>query len=358
MTFEEMMRQMLASIPEDVDKREDKSLIWHTLGPSAALMAETWAYGDNIHDGSIPDNEKCAGAVLTRKCGEHGVNRYPATSALRRGTFADFGGNPATINLGEQFTAESVVYAAAERISAGEYRMQCREDGIIGNIYFGPILPLDSRHQLGTATLGDVLVPGEEEETDEALRARFYIEVNALPFGGNVDQYTKWVLDIPGVGNTKIFPTPNNQGGRVHIVIVDPENKPISTEFMTTLQELIDPAPHGKGMGTAPIGHRVTISTVEELQIDVATVVQLVSGFALASVLVDIKEALTSYLARLSFVDNTVRVAHVEAAVLSVSGVKDIAGTTLCGLGANITLNQWFDSYQVPTLGELAITEG
>lgn len=80
MTFDEIMELMLSRVPDDVDKREDKSLIWHTLSPVAATAAELMAYGDNINNASIPDNEMCSGSVLTRKCAEHGVNRHPASS--------------------------------------------------------------------------------------------------------------------------------------------------------------------------------------------------------------------------------------------------------------------------------------
>lgn len=357
MTFDEIMELMLARVPDDVDKREG-GVIWHAVSPVAAMVAELWAYGDNIHNSTIPDNEMAAGSVLTRKCAEHGVNRYPATKAVRRGIFEAFNGQPANVGLGELFAAESITYAVVDRLRAGEYRLECTQPGIVGNGYFGPVLPLDSSHQLGTATLGDVLVPGEEEEPDEALRTRFYIEVNALPFGGNVDQYRKWVMDIPGVGNAKIFPTPNGQGGRVHIVVVGPDNGPLASDFLSDIQEILDPEPHGEGLGTAPIGHRVSVSTVEEVIVDVASSVLLKSGYSLASVVADAREALTSYLADLSFVDNVVRVAHVEAAILAAPGVRDIAGTTLNGSAANITLAQRFDCYEVPVIGSLSLTEG
>ncbi len=357
MTFNEIMELMLSRVPDDVDKR-DGSIIWHAISPVAAMVAELWAYGDNIHNSSIPDNAMCSGSVLTRKCAEHGVNRYPSTKAIRRGIFEDFNGQPAHVNIGEQFAAEGINYVVIDRIVSGEYKVQCEEPGIVGNNYFGPILPLDSGHQLGTATLSDVLVSGEEEETDEELRVRFYIEVNALPFGGNVYQYRKWVLDIPGVGNTKIFPTPNGQGGRVHIVIVDPNNRPISPEFITMLQEQIDPEPHGQGLGTAPIGHRVSISTVQEVTVYVAASVLLKTGYSLASVRADAKEVIRRYLAELSFIDNIVRVARVEAAILAVEGVRDIAATTLNGIASNITLAQQFDQYEVPVLGDLMLMEG
>lgn len=356
MTFDEIMEVMLTRVPDDVDKREG-SVIWHAVSPVAAMVAELWAYGDNIHNATIPDNEMSAGSVLTRKCAEHGVNRYLATKAVRRGIFEDFNGQNANISVGDAFTAESLTYRVIGKLRASEYKLECTEPGIIGNSYFGPILPLDTSHQLGTATLADVLVPGEDEETDDALRIRFYIEVNSLPFGGNVDQYRKWVMDIPGIGNTKIFPTPNGQGGRVHIVVVGPNNETLADDFLLDIQQLLDPEPHGEGLGTAPIGHRVTVSTVSEVFIDISSAVLLESGYSLSSVQADAAEAISKYLADLSFVDDVVRVAHVEAAILSIAGVRDISFTALNGNSENIVLAQQYDNYEVPISGSLTLTE-
>jgi uncharacterized phage protein gp47/JayE len=356
-TFEEIMERMMAMVPDDIDKREDKSLIWHTLSPVAAMMAEAWIYGDNIHNSSIPDNEMCAGSVLTRKCAEHGVNRQLASRSVRLGIFADSGGSPADVDIGDTFVAESIVYTAIYRKEAGQYALECAQAGIIGNQYFGPVLPLETARQLGAATLGDVLTPGENEETDEALRLRFYVEVNALPYGGNIDQYLKWVKDIPGVGDAKIFPVPKDQGGRVHIVIAGPDNSAVSSDFISQLKEMIDPEPHANGKGVAPIGHWVTISTVTEKRIDVSSSVLLKSGYSLAAARSEVEEVLKAYFSGFSFEEATVRVSRVESGILSANGVADYFSTALNGQDANIQLNKSYNIFEVPVLGALTLTE-
>jgi uncharacterized phage protein gp47/JayE len=351
------MERLMSLVPNDIDKREDKSLIWHTLSPVAAMLAEAWVYGENIHNSSIPDNEMCAGSILTRKCAEHGVNRHPASKAVRLGIFTDSKGLPAAVDIGDKFVAESIVYIVLYQKEAGQYALECEQSGIVGNQYFGPLLPLETTRQLGAATLGEVMTPGEDEETDEALRMRFYIEVNALPYGGNIDQYLKWVKDIPGVGDAKIFPVPNDQGGRVHIVIAGPNNSAVSSDFIAQLQEMIDPLPHAHGIGVAPIGHWVTISTVTEKRIDVSSSVLLKSGYSLASARAEVEDALKAYFAGFSFEDATVRVSHVESAILSASGVADYFSTKLNGQEANILLNKSYEIYELPALGELSLTE-
>ncbi|KHF26833.1 Baseplate J-like protein [Anoxybacillus sp. BCO1] len=55
--------------------------------------------------------------------------------------------------------------------------MQAETLGSIGNQDFGSLLPIEPIEGLGTATLADVLIPGENEENDESLRKRFLQKV-------------------------------------------------------------------------------------------------------------------------------------------------------------------------------------
>ena len=356
MSFEEIMEDMLSRVPDSIDKREG-GIIYTAIAPVAAMVAEMFFYSGNIRNATIPDTSACAGDDLTRKCAEHGVNRYPASNAVRLGLFTDFSDQPAEVEIGSRFAAEGLAYSVTERITAGRYKLRCEQSGMIGNNYFGAVLPLDSTHLLGTAILDHILIPGEEEETDEALRTRFYIVVNAEPYGGNLAHYEQWILAIPGVGNVKIFPTPNNRGGKVHCVIVDPDNRPCSETMIQELQEMIDPYPHGLGLGIAPIGHDVTVSTVDEAVIHVAATLQLKANFTIANVLPDIQAAIKKYMAELAFVDNVVRIAFIEAAMLGVEGVRDISLVSLNGNAQNISLSNSFDNYQIPVLGELHLSE-
>ena len=355
-TAEQIIKEAFDRIPDDLSKREG-DILYLAIAPIAQQMEELYYFMEMIRDTTIPDTSICAGDNLTRKCAEHGVNRYPATKAIRHGVFRDFNGSPVDIAIGSRYGADGLSYITTERISSGEYRLECETPGIIGNNYFGPVLPLDLTHQLGTAVLAEVLIPGEDEETDETLRERFYIEVNAQPYGGNIDQYKKWVLAISGVGNVRVFPTPNNQGGRVHLVIVAPENKPASTELIEAVEQTIDPQPYkGKGLGLAPINHYVTVSSVAEAPINVSSEITLAEGFSVPSILSDVQKAITEYLAKLSFEDNVVRVALIEATILAVNGVRDIKNTMLNGAANNIYLPEQYNNYQVPVLGDVTLT--
>lgn len=357
--FDEIMNELLNNIPENlknqVDTREG-SLIYTALAPVAAQLVEQQFYADNVQNATMPDT--ALGDDLTRRCAEHGVNRYPASSAIRKGAFtAASDGSPMDVPIGSLFGADGITYKVTARTAAGAYELECQQTGIIGNSYFGAILPINNITGIGTATLSDVLTAGEEEESDDELRARFYKEINEQPYGGNIADYEQQILKIPGVGGVRVFPTPGNQGGKVQCVIVDPDNKPASSTLISTVQNIIDPEPHAKGYGLAPIGHYVTISTVSELTINVAVTVALRAGVEISGVQSSIETVIKEYLASLAFKDDVVRTARIEAAVLNIEGIADISATQLNGSSGNITLSSEFDNYQVPAIGSVTISE-
>jgi uncharacterized phage protein gp47/JayE len=357
-TFDDFMQEMLNNIPDNlknqVDIREG-SIIYTALAPVAAQLVEQQFYADNIQDATMPDT--ALGDDLTRRCAEHGVNRYAATNAIRKGAFTDESGGPMDVPIGTKFGADSIAYTVINKISSGIYRLQCQQAGVVGNSYFGVLLPIDNIAGLGTATLSEVLTAGEEEESDDELRTRFYKEINEQPFGGNVADYEQQILKIPGVGAVKVFPTPNDEGGKVQCVIVAPENKPASESLIQAVQNVIDPEPHGQGYGIAPIGHCVTISTVTEFPVNISVSLALETGVDIAGIQAPVETTVQKYLESLAFSDSIIRTARVEAAILAVSGVADVSNTLLNGNAGNITLSSAFDDYQIPVEGSVAITE-
>lgn len=356
--FEDFMREMLDNIPGDlknqVDTREG-SIIYTALAPVAAQLVEQQFYADNVQNTTMPDT--ALGDDLTRRCAEHGINRYAATSAIRKGLFTGADGSPMEVSTGSKLGANGIAYTVIEKISSGIYRLQCQRVGIVGNSYFGALLPIDNIPGLGTATLSEILTAGEEEESDEELRARFYKEINEQPFGGNISDYEQRILKISGIGAVKVFPTPNDEGGKVHCVIVAPENKPASVSLIQTVQDTIDPEPHGKGYGLAPIGHHVTVSTVSEISINVSATLALKDGVELSEIQTSVEDAIREYLVSLAFQDSVVRTARIESAILSVNGVADLSNTLLNGSAGNITLSANFDNYQIPIAGSVVLTE-
>lgn len=352
-TYNEILGEMLARVPDDIDKREG-SLIYTALAPIAYMLCEQQFYDDGITDSTMPDT--ATGLLQTRLYTSLGVNRRAATNAVRLGLFEPAG---AAIAIGSRFGAAGVYYTVTGPAQGG-YQITCETAGIIGNQYFGEILPLDNRNpDITSATLADVLIAGEDAEDDESYRTRFYAEMQSTPFGGNIAQYEQQIKAIAGVGDVVVFPTPDNAGGTVCCMIVDPDGQPVSGTLLATVQEAIDPTPQGKGYGLAPIDHTVTIATPSVAQLTVSATVTVDTGYTLASLEPLIRAAIDDYFAAgVGFRGSIVRVARIETAILSVEGVIDVAGLMLNGADTNMTLPKLYNDYQVPALGTLNLTEG
>lgn len=352
-TYEVILQRMLDRVSNDVDKRAG-SVIWDALAPAAAELAQMYIELDVNYNLSFVDT--ATGDELTRKCAEFGVNREPATKARRKGLFYASGDVPLDVPVGSRFSINDVNYVAISKIVTGQWTLECEQTGIIGNQEFGALLPIDYVNNLARAELTDVLVPGEDEETDDALRARYYEVVNEPAFGGNISDYKQFINAIDGVGATKVFPTWQG-GGTVKCTIIGADWNPPSTALITDVQTKVDPVVNsGKGYGTAPIGHTVTITGVTALTINVSTTVTLEAGTTAGQVQGPIEDAIDAYLLGLRKSWSTqdqiiVRVALIEAAILNVPGVIDVANTTLNGSAANITLG----TEEAPNLGTVVI---
>ena len=217
-----------------------------------------------------------------------------------------------------------------------------------------------------TATLSDLLVPGRDAETDDALRDRYLLTINDKPFGGNIAQYGAEMKSIEGVGEIQLYPVWNG-GSSVKISVVDSEFNKISNDFVNTLQNLIDPTPQGIGLGMAPIGHTVTITTPTEVAINIESTVVLNSGYTLGQVTPLIRAAIEAYLLNLredwgkpDDLNNyslAVYIARINAAALGVAGVANITGTTINGLASDLVLTQNATTQELPVLGTVVINE-
>ena len=87
------------------------------------------------------------------------------------------------------------MYAAVERISAGQYVLECEMAGAEGKEYTGTLLPIDYIAGLTTAGLTKLLVPGEDEETDQALYDRYQDKVSRPVTSANKYQYELWARE-------------------------------------------------------------------------------------------------------------------------------------------------------------------
>lgn len=349
--YETILERMLNNISDNIDKREG-SIIYDAIAPAALELAEmytTLKYGfDLIFVDTAVDE------YLDRIVNQAGITRYGATKAIRKGVFKDSNNIPIDIPLGSRFTIGELVYKAIKKISTGEYEMECENAGIIGNSISGVLIPIDYIQDLATAELDVILIPGEDEESDDELRERYVENVTSPAFAGNITDYRMTVKSIEGVGDLKVIPVWNG-GGTVKLILLDSTYNTPSNVLIEQVQEKVFPN-NSENIGIAPIGHDVTVIGAKAITININTKITLQDNYTLDSIKNDIKESVENYLLDLRKKWATtesiiVRVSQIETRILGVEGILDIENTSINSQQGNLQLN--FD--EIPILGKVVI---
>lgn len=349
MTFDIIMQRMLARIPDDMDRREG-SVIWDAMAPAAAELELAYLELDNMLNEAFADT--ASRDFLIRRCAERGITVLPATYAIVKGEFL-----PIDLDvLGKRFNYDDLNFVATEKIADGVYKLQCESPGVDGNRAFGNLIPIEYIPGLTSVLITELLIPGEDEEDTEALRDRYYQSFEDKAFGGNKQDYLDKTNAISGVGATKVTRIWDGPG-TVKLTIIDSLYDKASVVLIQAVQDIIDPLQDAKGDGLAPVGHIVTVDTVQDVTVDIATVIEFDSGITFEAKAAEIEAAMELYLLELrqdwaNQANLIVRIAHIETRILAITGIADIRDTKINGVASNLTL----DGHQVPVLG--VITNG
>ncbi|MEA4831563.1 MAG: baseplate J/gp47 family protein [Oscillospiraceae bacterium] len=336
MTYDVILKRMLDRVPGTFDKREG-SIIYDALAPAAIELTLVYIQMDMILNESFGDT--ASREYLIRRASERGIETEPATNAILKGEFT-----PTNIDmLNARFNLNQLNYVVTELISSGIYKVQCESTGIIGNQSFGDMIPIDYIEGLESAKLTEVLIPGEDEESTDSLRERYFNSFKSQAFGGNKHDYIEKTLALDGVGGVKIYPVWNG-GGTVKVVILNSEFQIPSTALVNAVQTALDPVPNnGLGLGIAPIGHVVTVAGVTSSTINIVTEITYQNGWSWTDVKSYAEAAVDAYFKELSqaWDDNDAliaRISQIETRFLDLPGIVDIANTTLNGAAQNLTL--------------------
>lgn len=376
-TYEYILTEALSKVPDNVDKREG-SIIRDALSPCCYEAAKHILYlADIIEQTYI---ETANGLWLDGRVIEGGITRDPATYAKKLGVFKTQLDEPCQISIGQSFstvgdtilnyTAVQVYTNEDGDVVPGSYVMQCNTVGSVGNSYIGRIVPNDYIEKLVSAEITTLLYPGEEEESDDSLRERFLANLMKTAFGGNIAQYRQWAKEIPGIGGVQVYPVWAG-GGTVKLSIIDTDYNFCSSEFCQTILEKFDPensgGETGLGLGIAPIGHKVTVSTPLPRTINVSGKITLLPGYKLETLMPGIKATLENYLLSLRKAwensDNennysvTVYLGRINFAILNVKGVSSAYELKLNETDTDIKLTETSSLQEIPVLGTVSLDE-
>lgn len=341
-TYESILKRMLSKIPSSVDKREG-SIIYDALAPAAAELQLMYIELDVILVETFGDT--ASREYLIRRASERGIKPVDASYAVLKGVF------DIDIPINSRFSCNDLNYIATEKITDGKYKLQCETIGVIGNKNFGLLIPIDYIDGLGTAELTELLIPGENEEDTESLRTRYFASFDTKAYGGNVQDYLDKTNGVSGVGATKVTPVWNG-GGTVKLTIINSEFSKASDVLIETVQNIIDPTQDATGIGIAPIGHVVTVNTVDEVQVSIITSITFDTGYSFDTKEQEIIDVIESYLYDIrkeweNQTNSVVRIAQIESNILKIVGIIDITGTKINGSTSNLALTM----YQIPVMG-------
>lgn len=370
-TYQNLRQEMLDRVPDTYDKR-DTAPIPTAISPAAYALAGFYLSLDQVQRSAFI--QTAVGESLDMLAVIGGLTRYPASAAVRLGVFN------ASVPIGARFSTingtNSINFAvtAAATVSEPEegftyYQLTAETAGTIGNEYTGPILPITTIPGLTSAQITDILVPGDDTETDDAFRERLIEALNNRPFGGNIADYRQNVLAIDGVGGVQVYPTWNG-GGTVKLSVLGADFLPASPTLVENVQNAIDPPPNqGLGLGLAPIGAKVTVAAPTELTVNVSATLMLAAGYAIGQVQEPVEQAIEAYLlsVRQEWDTNTsstavsyaadVYVARITAAIVGVTGVVNATNVQLNGGTADLILTETGETQQVPVIGTVTLSE-
>lgn len=378
-TFEKIMDRMLANeVLANVDKRVG-SIAYDSIAPCALELANAYVIIDVLQEQTYLLT--ATGSNLDKRVYDYGISRNQATQALRIGSFkkyqldgngqvvTDENGEPVLVDMeipvGSRFGVPDDTETTFQYVGKtdGHNILQCEQAGTKGNEHVGTILPLVPITDLIEAKITSTYQYGEDEETDEELRTRTKNYLNETAFGGNIADYIEKVNSIDGVGNTKVFPA-WQQNGSVLLSVVDPLFNPITAEFAQNLKEQIDPEESsGQGVGIAPIGHIVTITTPVEQTVNVELTVHIEENIESGEVTIEIRNVLLAYIdsVRRQFAQNVTlavyRARIIERILDNVSDVLNVTDVLLNGVDSDIIyIDEGLIGYQyLPKLGEVTV---
>ncbi|MDD2402354.1 MAG: baseplate J/gp47 family protein [Clostridia bacterium] len=340
-TYENILDDMLTRVTSDVDKREG-SIIYDALAPCAYQLAQNYFNMNNFIDLVFGDTS--VGEYLDRVVAAYGISRNPATYAVRKIE------TTGEIDIGTRWGIFDTTYAITEVIATNIYKAQCEQIGELGNQYSGVLENIDNVDGV-TANLTEILIVGEDEETDDALRTRYYNKVQNNVQDGNIKQYIEWADEFAGIGRSKVIPLWNGDN-TVKVSILDATNDIATSELIALFQIYLDPNSEGLGEGKAPIGSIVTVDTATGLNINISATITLNAGYTMEDAQTQAEEAIEQYFRDLSYAKTSVSLIALGSEILAKAAIASISDVLLNSVASDMSLG----NEEIPQMGTVTLS--
>lgn len=303
--------------------------------------------------------DTCSGEILTEKTAMDGIIRAPATSACWS---AEFDGavpeSGAEFMVGDTYLVWQAVgenfYLVAE--VAGVQANQLAPDE--------ELIPVDNIDDLVSAKLGELIIPGSEEESDEALRTRWRESKQEPAENGNRQHYKTWCESVRGIGRARIIPLWAGEN-TVKAVLFSTDGTNVSDELVKQVQTYIDPIEDGfnvevdgktytlgdgMGEGIANLGAHFLASSATPVNLTIKAYIDLKEGYTIEGAKKSAEEQIRTYLKSLALEsgENTkamVRINNIGSLIYELEEVLDYSKLKVNDQEENLTIE--FDSVAV-----------
>lgn len=263
-TYEVILNRLLDNCPSSVDKREG-SIIYDALAPAAIELAKAYVAIDQFLIDTFASTATRPYLILRAE--ERGLSPKAATKAVVAGAFYNI-----PIEKGTRFFCGTKYFVTDYLIKQTDeyyvYALIAEEAGTDSNIANGNLVPANDITGLKRAEILEIVSYGEDEEDTESFRARYFENVRAAAFGGNITDYKEKCNTMNGIGGCRVTPVWNG-AGTVLLTLISSSFGVVSNTRIREIQEAIMPLEYpSEGRGIAPIGHNVTVKSVESLTYD------------------------------------------------------------------------------------------
>ena len=348
-TYEELLEARIAQAQElfgeDIDTADDSPL-GKFIRLAVQDLADAYEAQEVIYYSRFPNT--ATGQNLDRLMPFANITRNPATRAEHEITFTGTAGYEVPVGFLVGTTGDEEFYLANPLVldenGSGVGTVVCTELGEAGNVDLGAITEIinpDANVEAIEHT--DIVEFGEEEETDEALRARFSTAIEGSG-SGTVAAIRGAVMRVEGVNSCTVVENATNEtdsaGRPAHsfeTFVYAPESatqdvaeaiyskKPLGIQtYGTTSADVVNVS-----------GQTVTVyfSRVAETALYIKMTIATDTHFELDGV-EQIKTALMEYISGLSSGEDVIYTSLYKH-IFEVAGVKDVTALTLSTNGAS-----------------------
>lgn len=363
----EIHEKMLSNLPEDIDKSEG-GFPWDFTRPTAIEIAELKEYVLVEVLKSLSPVTCEESYLLDYHADGRGLVRRESVNATGYVTVTAKAG--LVIPLGYGFSTEAddegntIDFVTTEEVTVdslgnAKIPIEAAEGGSASNVGVNTIV-LHAGDETGelldeiiSVTNEEAVTGGLDEEDDDTLRERIveYDRSHDISYVGNVADYKRWALSVPGVSAVTVIPA-KDDSGTIKIILMDQNGVPASKQIQDAVYDYIM-RPDSESDRLAPPNAVLEITAPETVVVNISAVVYLREA-EIGDVQNDLKAALQSYLLNVSSNDSAVRISAINSIIGSVSGIYDYDSVQINGVSKNVDL----ESGQMPVLGTVTITEG